>query len=84
MEQIDMSFEVTTWVVSFLALAGTILNSNRNKYGFYLWLGTNLFWTIVDFRAGLYAQAALFGAYTLLAVKGIITWTKKEKQDKQK
>ena len=76
-----MSFEVITWIVSGLALAGTILNSNRNKYGFVLWFFTNLFWLIVDFRAGLYAQSALFGAYTLLAVKGLLTWSKKEKED---
>lgn len=79
-----MNFEVITWIVSALALTGTILNSNRNKSGFYLWLCTNMFWTVVDFRAGLYAQSALFGAYTLLAVKGLITWTKKEKQDKER
>lgn len=79
-----MSFEVITWIVSILALTGTILNSSRNKYGFILWFFTNLFWVIVDFRAGLYAQSALFGAYTLLAVKGLITWTKKEKQDDTK
>lgn len=76
-----MNFEVITWIVSALALTGTILNSNRNKWGFVLWFFTNLFWVIVDFKSGLYAQSALFFAYTLLAVKGIITWTKKEKQD---
>ena len=76
-----MSFEVITWIVSFLALTGTILNANRNKNGFYLWLGTNLFWTIVDFKAGLYAQSALFFAYTLLAIKGIVTWTQKENEE---
>ena len=40
-----------------------------------------MFWAIVDFNAGLYAQSALFFAYTILAIKGIITWTKKEKQN---
>lgn len=73
-----MNFEIVTWIISALALAGTILNANRNKSGFYLWFFTNLFWVIVDFKAGLYAQSALFLAYTLLAIKGIITWTKKE------
>lgn len=76
-----MNFEVVTWIVSILALTGTILNSSRNKYGFVLWFFTNLFWVIVDFHAGLYAQSALFLAYTLLAVKGLITWTKKEKSE---
>ena len=77
-----MSFEIITWVISGMALTGTILNSNRNKYGFILWFITNLFWVIVDFRAGLYAQSALFFAYTLLAVSGLVTWTKKEKKEK--
>lgn len=76
-----MSFELITWIVSALALTGTILNANRNKYGFILWFFTNLFWMIVDFGAELYAQSALFMAYTLLAVKGMITWTKKENDE---
>ncbi len=78
-----MSFEVVTWIVSLLALTGTILNSNRNKYGFLLWIATNLFWVVVDFRAGLYAQSALFAAYVVLAIKGILTWSRKEKEDKK-
>lgn len=70
-----------SWLISIIALIGTFLNANRNKYGFVIWLITNIYWTIADFNAGLYAQSALFLAYTLLAVKGLITWTKKEKQE---
>lgn len=77
-----MNFEIITWIVSFLALMGTILNANRNKYGFVLWFCTNLFWVIVDFKSGLYAQSALFFAYTLLAIKGLITWSNAEKRVK--
>lgn len=73
--------EIITWIISILALTGTILNANRNKYGFILWLITNMYWTVIDFKTGLYAQSALFFAYTILAVKGIITWSKKEKED---
>lgn len=67
-----------SWLISIVALVGTCLNASRIKYGFVLWFFTNLYWTVVDFKAGLYAQSALFLAYTLLAVKGIVTWTKKE------
>ena len=73
--------EIITWIISILALTGTILNANRNKYGFILWLVTNMYWTVIDFKTGLYAQSALFFAYTILAIKGIITWSKKEKED---
>lgn len=72
---------IITWIISILALTGTILNANRNKYGFILWLITNMYWTVIDFKTGLYAQSALFFAYTILAIKGIITWSKKEKED---
>lgn len=72
---------IITWIISILALTGTILNANRNKYGFILWLVTNMYWTVIDFQSGLYAQSALFFAYTILAIKGIITWSKKEKED---
>lgn len=75
-----MNFQIITWIVSFLALIGTILNANRNKNGFILWFFTNLFWVIVDFKNGLYAQSALFLAYTVLALKGFFTWIKKEKR----
>ena len=78
-----MSFEGLTWIVSIIALAGTVLNSNRNKYGFLIWIFTNLFWLVVDFRAGLYAQSALYGAYVFLAIRGLLTWTKKEKENKE-
>ena len=73
--------EIITWIISILALTGTILNANRNKYGFILWLITNMYWTVIDFKTGLYAQSALFFAYTILAIKGIITWSKKEKEE---
>ena len=73
--------EIITWIISILALTGTILNANRNKYGFILWLITNMYWTVIDFKTGLYAQSALFFAYTILAIKGIITWSKKGKED---
>ena len=69
------------WLISGLALFGTILNANRSKNGFILWLITNMYWTVVDFQNGLYAQSALFFAYTILAVKGLVTWSKKEKQE---
>lgn len=73
--------EIVTWIVSGLALIGTVLNANRNKYGFVLWFFTNLFWVIVDFKAGLYAQSALFVAYTWLAAKGLYTWYKLETKE---
>lgn len=76
--------QTVTWIMSAIALGGTILNAQRNRLGFYAWAVTNIFWCIVDFKAGLYAQSALFFAYFLLAIKGLITWKKKEDAEKNK
>ncbi len=66
-----------TWVISAVALAGTILNAEKIRTGFWLWLGSNMFWTVYDFSIGAYAQGALFAVYTLLAVRGLIVWKQK-------
>lgn len=70
--------EIITWIVSGLALVGTILNAEKLRAGFWLWLFTNLFWTIYDFKIGAYAQGTLFFAYFLLAIRGLIVWKRKK------
>lgn len=67
------------WIMSAIALAGTILNAEKSRAGFWFWLVSNLFWAVYDFRVGAYAQSALFAVYTLLAVRGLIVWRQKEK-----
>ena len=79
-----MNIETVTWIVSVVALIGTILNAQRNRFGFYAWLFTNAFWTVYDFKIGAYAQSVLFFAYFLLAIKGLITWKKKEEFENKK
>ncbi len=38
---------------------------------------------IVDLRAGLYAQAFLFGIYVLLAVWGLIQWGREKHSEEE-
>jgi nicotinamide riboside transporter PnuC len=64
--------------MSIIALAGTILNAERNIYGFVFWLISNMYMTIRFAYIGEHAQAVLFFVYTVLAVRGIIAWRKKE------
>lgn len=72
-----------SWVMSAVALAGTVLNAERNVYGFVFWLVSNLYMTIRFFYIGEYAQAVLFFVYTVLAIRGIISWTQKERSTKE-
>ena len=70
-------------LVSAVAFAGTVMNAERNKWGFGFWLVSNLYFCIRFFTIGEYAQSVLFFAYFLLAVRGVFAWTKKEEQDKE-
>lgn len=77
-----MFYEILSWIMSGIALCGTILNTERSKWGQCFWLVSNLYMCVTDWKAGLYAQSVLFFVYFLLAIRGIYVWTKKEKQDK--
>lgn len=70
------------WLLTVLSLVGVVLNIKRKKACFYVWGVTNFGWVVVDYSAGLYAQAALFTIYTVLAVYGIYEWSKSHVQDK--
>lgn len=73
--------ELITWLITIIALIGSYLNSNRNKKGFYLWIITNTFWCILDYKTGLKAQSFLYLCYIIIALKGLITWSKKEGEE---
>lgn len=70
-------------IMSIIALFGTILNAERNKIGFLFWLVSNLYMAIRFCVIEEYAQMVLFFVYFLLAIKGIIVWETKDKQDEK-
>ncbi len=75
--------DATTWVLAILSLAGVWLNIKKDKKCFYLWIIANFGWIAIDIKADLYAQAALFGVYTVLSVYGIYAWSRDEKLAKE-
>ena len=74
-----MIWTILSWVMSAVALFGTILNAERNIYGFMFWLISNLYMVIRFAYIGEYAQAVLFFIYFILAIRGIISWRNKER-----
>ena len=62
------------WPIAVAALVGVILNIKKRRLCFIVWFTTNVAWAIVDWGAGLHAQAALFAVYAGLAVYGWICW----------
>jgi len=65
------------WFVTIASIVGVILNIKKKRICFFIWLFTNLSWTIYDFFIKAYAQSALFLIYTILAIYGIYEWRKK-------
>ena len=71
-------------LMSLIAFIGTIMNAERNKWGFAFWLISNLYMSIRFFVIGEYFQSMLFFAYFILAIRGIFAWTKKETKERNK
>lgn len=65
-----------TWAVTVASIIGTVANIYKKQWCFLIWLATNGIWMVVDFMAGMYAQAFLFAVYVCLAVWGLIKWRK--------
>lgn len=78
-----MIWTILSWLMSGIALGGTLMNAERNKWGFAFWLISNLYMTVRFAVIGEYAQSTLFFIYFLLAIRGIISWTKKESKEQQ-
>lgn len=72
---------VLSWLMSAIAFAGTVMNAERNKWGFAFWLISNLYMSVRFFVIKEYAQSVLFFLYFILAIRGIFSWTKKEERE---
>ena len=74
---------VLSWVITAVALLGSILNAQQNKWGFVLWFISNIYLCLWNyFWTKDYAQGTLFLAYFIITVQGFVTWSKKEKARK--
>ena len=51
----EIIWHILSWVMSGIALAGTVVNAERNKLGFVLWIISNLYMTIRFAFIGEYA-----------------------------
>lgn len=65
---------MTMWLLTGLSLVGVVLNIKKKRSCFIIWTFTNASWAVIDYQAGLTAQAALFAVYFCLAVWGMWEW----------
>ncbi|MBI5872712.1 MAG: nicotinamide mononucleotide transporter [Candidatus Omnitrophica bacterium] len=62
------------WFLTILSIFGVILNIQKKRSGFLVWMTTNASWCAIDFQAGLPAQGVLFLIYFGLAGWGWLKW----------
>jgi hypothetical protein len=62
------------WIITGFSLVATVANIHKKRWAFGIWACTNTLWAIIDWRACLYAQSALFMVYIGLALWGLWKW----------
>ena len=76
-----MSFsDIYLWVLTAIALIGTVLNVKQQRIGFVFWMVSNLGFAISNALMGIYPISFLFSIYFFLAVAGWNSWKKKEEE----
>ena len=59
-----------TWIITFISLAGTVLNVRKNILCFYLWAVGNIAWLAFDVASGLFSRAVLDTVHLAFAIWG--------------
>jgi nicotinamide riboside transporter PnuC len=62
------------WILTLASLIATILNVQKKRLCFFIWIFTNTAWMITDFKKGLPEQAGLFAVYVVMAIWGLFKW----------
>lgn len=61
-------------IITVITLIGTIGNSFQKSWCFYIWIPTNLFWTIYNLYIGQYQQALLYAVNLVTSIIGLYRW----------
>ena len=72
--------EYLIWLNTAVAILGTFLNAKQIRFGFVIWMITNLVFVVNNVYIKSYPQAALFGVYFVLALYGWVSWGKEKKK----
>jgi len=65
------------WGATAFGIAGAILNSQLNIYGFYLFCVGNILWMLFSWKYKHYGLLMLNMVFFILNIYGIIVWNQK-------
>lgn len=74
---------IIPYLVTFISIIGTVANSYKKSWCFYLWLFTNGFWCVYNVIYQSYAQSILYAVYFVLSIVGIVQWKKGANNEKR-
>ncbi|MCS5709367.1 nicotinamide mononucleotide transporter family protein [Candidatus Berkiella cookevillensis] len=75
-----MNWEVLSWGLVVISLAGNIFIIKKSVIGQWLWALSNIGWIAYNLTLNAYAQAFLFLVYLGMCIWGILAWSKKPKE----
>jgi hypothetical protein len=65
---------VVKWIVALLAIIGTAANILEHSWGFAIWIITNSFFMVYNFKIREKPQSFIFAVYFCLAIWGLLRW----------
>lgn len=74
-----MDIKTVSYMVAALTLVGTAANACQKRWGFIIWMFTNLFWAVYNIFQGEYAQTIIYTINIIAAIGGWFKWGKEKK-----
>jgi nicotinamide riboside transporter PnuC len=71
-----MYLEIIGAICTIMSVAGVILNNRRRRGCFLLWLGSNSLSLWIHVSTSVWSLAIRDGIFLILAIEGIILWSK--------
>lgn len=72
------------YIVTAIAIIGSILNARQKWYGFIFWIVSNIFFIILNWMDSNYYEVIFFGFCLVLCIYGIYQWKKDRKTNIEK
>lgn len=68
------------WLIAGIALAGLIFNIRHNRFGFLLWIVSNVYWFGHNMVIDEHAQAVLYLIFFCMSVCGFLNWGEQQRK----
>jgi len=69
-----------TWIITAVALAGTIINVYKSSWCFIFWCFSNTAWCLWNLHIGQTPLAVQFFIYLLISIYGLVKWRREERR----